>query len=57
MTAVTEMLFQSHDGIIRVFPALPQAWQDASFKLRAVGAFVVTATRKTGKSSPWWCKA
>jgi hypothetical protein len=52
MTTFNEMLLQSHDGIIRVFPALPEAWQDANFKLRAVGAFVVTATRKTGKVRP-----
>jgi hypothetical protein len=52
MTTFNEMLLQSHDGIIRVFPALPEAWQDANFKLRTVGAFVVTATRKTGKVRP-----
>jgi hypothetical protein len=39
-------------GIIRVFPALPEAWQDANFKLHALGAFVDTATRKTGKVRP-----
>jgi alpha-L-fucosidase 2 len=52
MTTLTEMLLQSHDGIIRVFPALPEAWQDASFKLRTVGAFMVTATRKAGEVQP-----
>lgn len=52
MTALNEMLLQSHDGIIRAFPSLPEAWQDASFKLRAVGAFVVTATRKVGEVQP-----
>jgi alpha-L-fucosidase 2 len=52
MTTLNEMLLQSHDGIIRVFPSLPEAWQDASFKLRAVGAFVVTATRKSGEVQP-----
>jgi hypothetical protein len=52
MTTFNEMLLQSHDGTIRVFPALPEGWQDASFKLRAVGAFLVTATRSIGKIQP-----
>jgi hypothetical protein len=45
MTAVQEMLFQSYDGILRAFPAVPQAWQQASFRLYAVGGFIVTAER------------
>ncbi len=52
MTTFNEMLLQSYDEVIRVFPALPQAWQDVSFKLRAVGGFVVIATRKAGEIQP-----
>ncbi len=44
-----EMLLQSYSGTIRVFPAVPASWRDASFKgLRAEGAFIVSAERKDG---------
>lgn len=47
---VQEMLLQSHTGVIRVFPAIPASWQNASFdKLRAMGAFLVSATKKDGQ--------
>jgi len=47
--AVQEMLMQSHTGVIRLFPAVPEAWQDASFDLlRANGAFLVSAVRRGG---------
>lgn len=47
---VQEMLLQSHTGVIRVFPAIPTDWKEASFeKLRAVGAFVVSAEHRNGK--------
>lgn len=49
-SGVQEMLLQSHTGIIRVFPAIPQDWKEASFnKLRAHGAFLVSAERKAGE--------
>ncbi|MEN8153092.1 MAG: glycoside hydrolase N-terminal domain-containing protein [Acidobacteriota bacterium] len=45
--AVHEMLLQSWHGIIRIFPATPERWQDAEFeKLRAEGGFKVSAKRK-----------
>lgn len=45
-----EMLLQSHTGIINVFPAVPAEWKDISFeRLRAVGAFLVSAEKKGGK--------
>jgi alpha-L-fucosidase 2 len=53
MTAVNEMLMQSHDGVIRVFPAVPPEWKDASFHLRAVGAFMVTGEMRDGKVRPY----
>ena len=44
-----EMLLQSYSGTVRVFPAIPTDWDDASFTtLRAEGAFLVSATRKDG---------
>ena len=47
--AVQEMLLQSYSGTIRLFPAVPAAWQDASFEtLRAEGAFLVSAERRGG---------
>jgi hypothetical protein len=49
MTAIQEMLLQSYDGIIHVFPSMPGAWGDTAFRLHAVGGFVVTAERRRGK--------
>ena len=44
-----EMLLQSHDGIVRVFPAVPPSWKEASFfTFRAQGAFLVSAEMKDG---------
>ncbi len=49
--AVNEMLLQSWDGRVRVFPATPFAWRDASFQdLRAEGGFAVTAERRDGRT-------
>ena len=45
---VTEMLLQSHEGVIRFFPCWPKD-QDARFgTLRAKGAFLVSAELKGG---------
>ncbi len=47
--AVQEMLLQSYSGTIRLFPAVPSTWEDASFEtLRAEGAFLVSAERSDG---------
>jgi len=49
--AVMEMLLQSWGGRIRVFPSVPEFWPAAYFeKLRAEGAFLVTARRERGKT-------
>lgn len=49
VTTINEMLLQSWGGIVRVFPAIPARWKDASFdKLLAKGAFEVSAVRKNG---------
>jgi alpha-L-fucosidase 2 len=48
---IQEMLIQSHNGILRVFPAIPAGWPTASFtKLRAEGALVVSALREEGRT-------
>jgi alpha-L-fucosidase 2 len=45
------MLLQSQNGAVRVFPAIPGAWQDVSFTtLRAEGALLVTGVRSGGKT-------
>jgi hypothetical protein len=46
--AINEMLLQSHEGVIRLFPDWPKD-EDARFgSLRAVGAFLVSAEIKNG---------
>lgn len=48
-SAIQEMLLQSHTGTIRIFPALPEDWKNASFRnMRSMGAFLVSADYKDG---------
>jgi len=48
-SAIQEMLIQSHNGIIRIFPAIPSDWKNISFKnLRTEGAFLVSAKKENG---------
>ncbi|HQD09552.1 MAG TPA: hypothetical protein PLQ65_07805, partial [Flavihumibacter sp.] len=47
---VHELLLQSRNGYIEVFPAIPQDWQEVSFSdLRAEGAFLVSAKKEKDK--------
>ncbi|MFW6050691.1 MAG: glycosyl hydrolase family 95 catalytic domain-containing protein [Myxococcota bacterium] len=47
--ALQEMLLQSHGNVLRVFPAVPEAWPDLVFHdLSAEGAFLVSAVRRDG---------
>ena len=49
---LNEMLLQSHRAVIDVFPAVPDAWKEASFSnLRAAGAFLVSANREGGRAT------
>ena len=49
-SGINEMLIQSHTGIIRIFPAIPEAWENVSFKkLRTYGAFLVSSELKDRK--------
>jgi alpha-L-fucosidase 2 len=48
-SGLQEMLLQSHTGVIRIFPAVPQEWKDVNFnKLRAEGAFLISAKMGNG---------
>lgn len=48
-SGIQEMLLQSHNGIIKIFPAVPSDWKDVSFEnLRAEGAFLISARKEKG---------
>jgi alpha-L-fucosidase 2 len=50
--SIMELLLQSWQGKIRVFPALPSSWKDASFSdLRTEGGYLVSAVFKDGQTS------
>ncbi len=51
VASINEMMLQSYDGEIHVFPAVPDVWKEVSFQnLRTEGAFLVTAKRARGKA-------
>jgi hypothetical protein len=50
-STINELLLQSNEGKIRVFPAVPKGWNPA-FKLRARGAFIVSSERKEDGAIP-----
>lgn len=46
-----ELLLQSHNGIINVFPAIPETWNDAVFHdYIAAGGFLISAKYKDNKT-------
>lgn len=50
--SILDMLIQSWGDTIKVFPAIPEKWQDVSYaNLRTEGAFQVSAVRKNGKTA------
>lgn len=47
---IQEMLLQSHSGIVRIFPAIPEEWQQVSFNsLRTEGAFLISSSMDKGE--------
>ncbi len=49
--SIMELLIQSWGNKIRIFPAVPEKWEDATFHhLLAQGGFLVSASRKQGKT-------
>jgi len=50
-SAIQDMLIHSHTGVVKLFPAIPAAWNNVSFKhLRTRGAFLVSGELKDGKT-------
>jgi hypothetical protein len=51
-SAIMDLLLQSWNGKIRIFPAVPSAWNNVVFhRMRAMDGFVVSAKREGGKTS------
>ena len=49
--SIHDMLLQSWGGKLRIFSAVPDSWKDIAYKdFRAEGAFLITASRKNGKT-------
>ena len=49
VTSINEMLLQSWGDTIRIFPAIPEEWQEVAFhNLRTEGAFLVSAQMQQG---------
>lgn len=48
LAAVTEMLMQSHEGKIRLFPSVPESYT-ATFSLKAEGAHEITSQMEKGE--------
>lgn len=49
--AVLELLLHTSEGVLRVFPAVPEGWDTARFeRVRAEGAFLVSAERRGGRT-------
>jgi len=47
--AIHEMLLQSYNGYVEIFPAVPAAWKNVSFHhLRTEGAFLISAKKENG---------
>ena len=50
--ALQQMLLQSFDGDLHIFPALPSAWPNATFyQMRTEGAFLVSASARGGTTN------
>jgi len=52
VASITELLMQDWNGKIRIFPAVPDAWENVSFdNLSASGAFEIGAKRENSKTT------
>jgi len=55
---VQELLLQSRNDYIQVFPAVPASWKNISFtNLRAEGAFIISAKKENGATTKVVIKA
>jgi alpha-L-fucosidase 2 len=51
VSTIHDLLLQSWGDKIRIFPAVPNSWKEASFEnLRTEGAFLISAVRKNGET-------
>lgn len=51
VSTIQDLLIQSWGDKIRIFPAIPNSWKEASFEnLRTEGAFLISAVRKNGET-------
>jgi len=57
MAPLQEMMLQSWDGILRVFPGWPRSVKASFRDLRAEGAFLVSASWADGKVTTWRVKS
>lgn len=47
---IQQMLLQSHNNLIKIFPAVPGSWKNISFNnLRTEGAFIISADMQDGE--------
>ena len=52
LSTIHDFYMQDWGGTIRIFHGIPTTWKDASFaNMRAQGAFLVSATRKAGRTT------